>query len=67
MLLFLEKIGSKSLQKARTTQQFITESGPVVNLVRKGPLLSSTESAILNRESGDSEPCDSNRAIPRSL
>ena len=23
--------------------------------------------AILNRESGDSESCDSNRAIPRSL
>ena len=29
--------------------------------------LSGTESAILNRESGDSESCDSNRAIPRSL
>ena len=28
--------------------------------------LSGTESAILNRESGDSESCDSNRAIPRS-
>ena len=26
---------------------------------------SGTESAILNRESGDSESCDSNRAIPR--
>ena len=25
------------------------------------------KSAILNRESGDSESCDSNRAIPRSL
>ena len=29
--------------------------------------LSGTESAIQNRESGDSESCDSNRAIPRSL
>ena len=29
--------------------------------------LSGTESAILNRESGGSEWCDSNRAIPRSL
>ena len=29
--------------------------------------LSGTESAILNRESGDSESCDPNRAIPRSL
>ena len=29
--------------------------------------LSGTESAILNRESSDSESCDSNRAIPRSL
>ena len=28
--------------------------------------LSGTESAILNRESGDSESCDSNRLIPRS-
>ena len=28
------------------------------------PVLSGTESAILNRESGDSESCDSNRAIP---
>ena len=28
--------------------------------------LGRTESAILNRESGDSESCDSNRAIPRS-
>ena len=32
----------------------------------KTPILSGTESAILNRESGDSESCDSNRAIPRS-
>ena len=32
-----------------------------------GNHLSGTESAILNRESGDSESCDSNRAIPRSL
>ena len=31
------------------------------------PDLSGTESAILNRESSDSESCDSNRAIPRSL
>ena len=29
--------------------------------------LSDTESAILNQESGDSESCDSNGAIPRSL
>ena len=29
--------------------------------------LSGTESVILNRVSGDSESCDSNRAIPRSL
>ena len=29
--------------------------------------LSGTESAILNRESSDSESCNSNRAIPRSL
>ena len=29
--------------------------------------LSGTESAILNRESSDSNSCDSNRAIPRSL
>ena len=29
--------------------------------------LSGAESAILNRESSDSESCDSNRAIPRSL
>ena len=28
--------------------------------------LSGTELAILNRESGDSETCDSNRVIPRS-
>ena len=33
----------------------------------KGQGLSGTESAILNRESSDSESCDSNRAIPRSL
>ena len=32
-----------------------------------GALLSGTESAILNRESSDSESCDSNRAIPRLL
>ena len=32
-----------------------------------GVRLSGTESAILNRESGDSESCDSNRAIPMSL
>ena len=31
-----------------------------------GPELSGTESAILNRESGDSASRDSNRAIPRS-
>ena len=31
------------------------------------PSLSGTESAILNRESSDSESCDSNRATPRSL
>ena len=30
------------------------------------PTLSGTESAILNRESGDSGSCDSKRAIPRS-
>ena len=29
-------------------------------------ILSGTESAILNRESDDSDSCDSNRAIPRS-
>ena len=29
-------------------------------------VLSGTESAILNRESSDSESCDSNRAIPCS-
>ena len=29
--------------------------------------LSGTELAILNRELSDSESCDSNRAIPRSL
>ena len=29
--------------------------------------LSGTESAILNRESSDSDSCDSNRAIPRPL
>ena len=29
-------------------------------------VLSGTESAILNRESSDSESCGSNRAIPRS-
>ena len=29
--------------------------------------LSGTESAILNRESSDSESCDLNRVIPRSL
>ena len=33
----------------------------------KGRELSGTESAILNRESSDSESCDSNRAMPRSL
>ena len=32
-----------------------------------GQRLSGTESAILNRESSDSEKCDSNRVIPRSL
>ena len=31
------------------------------------PDLSGTDSAILNRESSDSESCDSNRAIPRLL
>ena len=29
--------------------------------------LSGTESVILSQESSDSESCDSNRAIPRSL
>ena len=33
---------------------------------RLSPRLSGTESAILNRESGDSESCDSNREVPRS-
>ena len=37
------------------------------NRIDDGHHLSGTESAILNRESGDSESCDSNRAIPRSL
>ena len=36
-------------------------------LVKGCESFSGTESAILNRESGDSESCDSNRAIPRSL
>ena len=31
------------------------------------PVLSGTESSILNRESSDSESCDLNRAIPRLL
>ena len=45
------------------------KNGSYAIKVRRGgdSYLSGTESAILNRESGDSESCDSNRAIPRSL
>ena len=35
-----------------------------IGVVRVVLLLSGTESAILNRDSSDSESCDSNRAIP---
>ena len=40
---------------------------PSARLSRKGIAVSGIESAIPNRESSDSESCDSNRAIPRSL
>ena len=40
---------------------------PYKSIVSITPYLSGTESAILNRESGDSESCGSNHAIPESL
>ena len=39
----------------------------VASVAKTSGRLSGTESAILNRESSDSESCDSIRAIPRSL
>ena len=42
-------------------------SDPTSRVSQQVLALSGTESAILNRESGDSESCDSNRAIPRLL
>ena len=52
---------SVTLSEFSPLKQYSRNSIPPVSPI------SGTESAILNRESVDSESCDSNRAIPRSL
>ena len=52
-------------ERERERERELTHKYPKL-IMTMTQTLSGTESAILNRESGDSESCDSNHAMPRS-